>query len=317
MGHGLDICIFCEPQQGATYDDLRRLALRTEECGFDGFFRSDHYLHMGSVDGLPGPTDAWTTLAGLAVETSRVRLGTLVSPATFRQPGPLAIAVATIDAMSGGRVDLGLGAGWYEAEHATYGIAFPAVGERFDILEEQLAIITGMWRTPDGELFSYEGAHYRVADSPARPKPLRPGGPTIIVGGQGTRRTPELAARYAGEFNSFTSVGKAAVAFDRVRAASERVGRAASGRKPIRFSATGTIFCGRTEAEAAQRANQAGANIDKARSDGFYGTPEQIAERVNAYREIGASRLFLQLPDLHDVDHVDAIARVLPLVFGT
>ncbi len=314
MDQGMDICIFNEPQQGATYDDLRRLALRTEECGFDGFFRSDHYLHMGSVDGRPGPTDAWTTLAGLAVETSRVRLGTLVSPATFREPGPLAITVATIDAMSGGRVDLGLGAGWYEAEHTAYGIPFPPVGERFDILEEQLAIITGMWGTPEGELFSYEGAHYRVTNSPARPKPVNDGGPTIIVGGQGPRRTPELAARYAGEFNSFTSVGEAAVAFDRVRAAAERVGRAASGLDPIRFSATGTIFCGRTDAEAAQRADRAGANVDRARANGFYGTPEQIAERVNAYREIGASRLFLQLPDLHDVEHVDAIAEILPLV---
>jgi alkanesulfonate monooxygenase SsuD/methylene tetrahydromethanopterin reductase-like flavin-dependent oxidoreductase (luciferase family) len=266
------------------------------------------------VDGLPGPTDAWTTLAGLAVETSRVRLGTLVSPVTFRQPGPLAITVATIDAMSGGRVDLGLGAGWFEAEHAAYGIPFPPVGERFDILGEQLAIITGMWGTPEGDLFTYDGAHYQVTSSPARPKPFRPGGPTIIVGGQGTRRTPELAARYAGEFNSFTSVDKAEVAFERVRAASERVGRAASGREPIRFSATGTIFCGRTDAEAAGRASRAGANVDRARSNGFYGTPEQIAERIRAYREIGASRLFLQLPDLQDVDHVDTIAQALPLI---
>jgi alkanesulfonate monooxygenase len=269
---------------------------------------------MGSVDGLPGPTDAWITLAGLAVETSRVRLGTLVSPATFRQPGSLAIAVATVDAMSSGRVDLGLGAGWYAAEHTAYGIAFPEVAERFDILEEQLAIITGMWGTPEGGLFSYRGAHYRVIDSPARPKPVQKSGPTVIVGGTGARRTPELAARYAGEFNSFTSVEEAAVAFERVRRASERVDRAASGRDPIRFSATGTICCGRTESAAADRAQRSGADVDRLRSNGFYGTAEQIAERVNAYREIGASRLFLQVPELHDVDHVDAIAEVLPLI---
>src|SRR5262245_22053158 len=186
----MELCIFKEPQQGATYDDLRRLALRTEECGFDGFFRSDHYLHMGRAHGLPGPTDAWIVLAGLAVETSRVRLGTLVSPATFRHPGALAIAVATVDAMSGGRVDLGLGAGWYEVGHAAYGLAFPDVAERFDVLEEQLAIITGMWATPIEERFSFEGKHYRVSDSPARPKPVQKSGPTVIVGGHGKRRTP-------------------------------------------------------------------------------------------------------------------------------
>jgi len=310
----MELCIFTEPQQGADYHDLLRLARRTEECGFDGFFRSDHYLHMGRTDGLPGPTDAWVTLAGLAVETSRVRLGTLVSPATFRLPGALAIAVATVDVMSGGRVDLGLGAGWYAEEHAAYGIEFPDVTERFDVLEEQLAIITGLWGTADGETFNFDGAHYRVTDSPARPKPVQKGGPTIIVGGHGKRRTPELAARYAGEFNSFTSVAEAAVAFDRVRAASERVGRGADGREPIRFSATGTTCCGPTEAAALERAERYGANVDRLRASGFYGTPEQIAERIAEYARIGASRVFLQLPELHDVDHVDAIAEVLPLV---
>jgi F420-dependent oxidoreductase-like protein len=310
----MELCIFTEPQQGASYHDLLRLARRTEECGFDGFFRSDHYLHMGRTDGLPGPTDAWITLAGLAVETSRVRLGTLVSPATFRLPGALAIAVATVDAMSGGRVDLGLGAGWYAEEHAAYGIPFPGVTERFDVLEEQLAIVTGLFGTPDGETFSFDGSHYQVTDSPARPKPVQKDGPTVIVGGQGKRRTPELAARYAGEFNSFTAVGDAAIAFDRVRAACESVGREAAGREPIRFSATGTICCGATEAAAAERAQRYGANVDRLRANGFYGTPEQIAERVAEYGRVGASRLFLQMPDLRDVGHVDAIAEVLPLV---
>jgi F420-dependent oxidoreductase-like protein len=310
----MDVCIFNEPQQGGTYADQLRLARRTEECGFDGFFRSDHYLHMGSTDGLPGPTDAWTTIAGLAVETSRVRLGTLVSPATFRHPGALAIAVATVDAMSGGRVELGLGAGWYEAEHAAYGLAFPDVADRFDILEEQLAIITGLWATPVDERFSFEGKHYQLTDSPGRPKPVQESGPTVIVGGQGPRRTPELAARYAGDFNSFSSVEVAAAAFDRVRAACDRVGRAASGQPPIRFSATGTICCGPTEREALDRAARYGANVDRLRANGFFGTPKQIAERIDAYRQIGASRVFLQLPQLHDVDHVDAIAEVLPLL---
>ena len=193
--------IFTEPQQGASYQTLRSVALAAEELGFDAFFRSDHYLKMGSVSGLPGPTDAWATLAALAVETSRIRLGTLVTPATFRLPGPLAITVAQVDQMSGGRIELGLGAGWYEAEHTAYGIPFPPLGERFDILTEQLEIITGLWDTADGETFSFSGAHYQLSDSPALPKPAQRPRPPVILGGAGARRTPRLAARFADEFN--------------------------------------------------------------------------------------------------------------------
>src|SRR5664280_1958032 len=152
--------IFTEPQQGATYDALVVVAKATEDLGFDAFFRSDHYLRIGDGDGLPGPTDAWVTLAGIARETSRIRLGTLVTSATFRLPGPLAISVAEVDAMSGGRVELGLGAGWYEAEHTAYGIPFPPLGERFERLEEQLAVITGLWATPAGERFDFAGTRY-------------------------------------------------------------------------------------------------------------------------------------------------------------
>ncbi|MBN2621795.1 MAG: LLM class flavin-dependent oxidoreductase, partial [Acidimicrobiales bacterium] len=159
--------IFTEPQQGATYDDLLAVARETEALGFDAFFRSDHYLTMAAGSGEPGPTDAWITLAGLARETERIRLGTLVTAGTFRLPGPLAIAVAQVDAMSGGRVELGLGTGWFEQEHTAYGIPFPPLGERFDRLEEQLAIVTGLWQAPGGERFSFDGAHYRLADSPA------------------------------------------------------------------------------------------------------------------------------------------------------
>src|SRR5438094_2436447 len=146
----MQLRIFTEPQLGASYLDQLRVATAAEQLGFDAFFRSDHYLTMGKSSGLPGPTDAWLTLAALARETSRVRLGTLVSSATFRLPGPLAISVAQVDAMSGGRVELGLGAGWYEAEHRAYGIPFPPTRERFDRLAEQLAVITGLWATPDG-----------------------------------------------------------------------------------------------------------------------------------------------------------------------
>ncbi len=189
-----------EPQQGATYDDLLAVARTAEELGFGAFIRSDHYLAM-DTDGLPGPTDAWVTLAGLARDTSTIRLGTLMTCATFRLPGPLAIAVAQVDQMSGGRVDFGFGAGWFGAEHTAYGIPFPDTKERFDRYEEQLAILTGLWRTPEGERFSHDGQHYQLTDSPALPKPLQDGGPPVIIGGMGKRRTPELAAKYADEFN--------------------------------------------------------------------------------------------------------------------
>src|SRR5215207_4859022 len=196
-----DLRIFTEPQQGATYDDLLAVAQRAESLGFGAFFRSDHYLVMGDGDGLPGPTDAWITLAGLARDTSTIRLGTLVTSATFRLPGPLAIAVAGVDQMSNGRVEFGFGAGWFEQEHTAYGIPFPPVGERFDNLEEQLAVVHGLWNTPVGETFSYDGRRWQLGGSPALPKPVQSGGPPIIIGGHGTKRTPALAARYAAEFN--------------------------------------------------------------------------------------------------------------------
>src|ERR1700722_7475549 len=163
--------IFTEPQQGADYGTLLSVAQATEQLGFDAFFRSDHYLSMGGP-GLPGPTDAWITLAGLARQTSRIRLGTLMSPVTFRLPGPLAITVAQVDQMSGGRVELGLGTGWFDAEHTAYGIPFPPTAERFGRLEEQLEIITGLWETPEGKRFSFSGSHYQLDGSPALPKPV-------------------------------------------------------------------------------------------------------------------------------------------------
>ena len=160
----MEYCVFVEPQFGATYDDLLASARTTERLGFTGFFRSDHYLTMMGFDGLPGPSDSWTTLAGLAREKERIRLGTLVSAATFRHPGVLAIQVAGVDAMSGGRVELGLGAGWYAAEHAAYGIPFP--DRRFGLLEESLAIVTGLWATPPGKTFDFAGEHYTLSGSP-------------------------------------------------------------------------------------------------------------------------------------------------------
>jgi F420-dependent oxidoreductase-like protein len=218
----MQLVVMIEPQFGASYDDQLRVARHAEELGFDGLFRSDHFLTTHSDPGLPGPTDAWTTLAGLAVHTSRLRLGTVMTSATFRLPGPLAITVAEVDQMSGGRVEFGLGAGWFEREHEAYGIPFPPVRERFDRLEEQLAIITGLWRTPIGERFDFHGHCYELRDSPAIPKPEQSPGPPVIVGGHGKRRTPELAARYADEFNvPFSSLEFTRECFDRVARACE------------------------------------------------------------------------------------------------
>ncbi len=245
---GMHLRIFTEPQQGADYATLLRLAQAAEELGFDGFFRSDHYLKMGSVDGLPGPTDAWITLAGLAVQTKRIRLGTLVSPATFRYPGPLAISVAQVDQMSGGRVEFGLGTGWFDTEHTAYGIPFPGLGERFDIFEEQLAIITGLWTTPAGETYSFQGKHYTVADSPGLPKPLQQPKPPIVIGGGGQKRTPRLAAAYADDYNAaFDSVKGTQAAFERVRAAVAAASRPADS---MVYSTAQTTVCGRDENEA-------------------------------------------------------------------
>ena len=298
--------VFVEPQQGATYDTVLAMAQVVEEEGFDAFFRSDHYLAMGGVDGLPGPTDAWVTLAGLARDTSRVRLGTLVSPATFRLPGPLAIMVAQVDAMSGGRVELGLGAGWYEEEHTAYGIPFPATAERFDRLEEQLAVVTGLWRTPPGEKFSFAGTYHALRDSPALPKPAQEPNPPLIVGGTGKRRTPELAARFADELNVFAGPEQASAQYATAQRACEAVGR---DPETLRLSATLTVCCGSDDAEVWRRAAAMGSSVERVRREGAAGTPEEVAEQLAGWREAGASTLYLQVLDLEDLDHVRLIAR--------
>jgi F420-dependent oxidoreductase-like protein len=298
------LVIFIEPQIGASFADQLRVAQYAEDLGFDGFFRSDHFLTMGSSSGLPGPTDAWTTLSAIGDRTSRLRLGTLVTSATFRLPGLLAIAVAQADQMSNGRMELGLGAGWYEAEHTAYGIPFPPVAERFDRLEEQLAIVTGLWRTPAGQRFSFDGKHYRLADSPALPKPVQAGGPPVIVGGSGPRRTPALAARYAHEFNvPFGSLEQTAMMYRRVTDACAAIGRDA----PPVFSAAQTVACGRTDAEARTRAAKMRATPP------LFGTPAEVVDQIGAFAELGAGRMFLQVLDLADLDHLDVIAaNVLP-----
>jgi F420-dependent oxidoreductase-like protein len=305
--------IFTEPQQGADYQTLRRVALSAEELGFDAFFRSDHYLKMGGVSGLPGPTDSWATLAGLAVETSRIRLGTLMTAATFRLPGPLAITVAQVDQMSDGRIEFGLGTGWFDAEHRAYGIPFPSLAERFDRLEEQLAIITGLWGTPEGQTFSFDGTNYQVSDSPGLPKPAQRPRPPVLIGGWGTRRTPRLAARFADEFNmAFGSVQDSAAGFERVREACE-----AAGRNPasMTYSVAQTVCCGKDDAEFRRRAAAIGRDPDDMRIRGIGGTPGEVAAKIAEFAETGAERVYLQVLDLHDLDHLELIASdVLPQV---
>jgi F420-dependent oxidoreductase-like protein len=301
----VELRIMTEPQMGATYDDLLAVARRTEETGFDAFFRSDHYLTMGG-DGLPGPTDAWVTLAGLARETSRIRLGTLMTAATFRLPGPLAISVAQVDQMSGGRVEFGIGAGWFEAEHTAYGIPFPSVGERFDRYEEQVAIVSGLWNTPPGETFDFDGTHYRLAESPALPKPVQSGGIPIIVGGAGKKRTPRLAARYAAEFNvPFASAEDNARLFDGVRAACAEEGRDPSS---LVYSSALVLCVGKDEAELARRAAAIGREVDELRAHGVAGTPSEAVDILGRYAEAGAQRCYLQVLDLSDLDHLDLVA---------
>jgi F420-dependent oxidoreductase-like protein len=303
--------IFTEPQQGASYDTLLAVARETEELGFDAFFRSDHFLRIGDGAGQPGPTDAWVTLAGLARETTRIRLGTLVTSATFRLPGPLAVSVAQVDAMSGGRVELGIGAGWFEAEHDAYGIPFPPVGERFDRLEEQLAVITGLWDTPVGGRFSFSGRHYRISDSPALPKPVQEPHPPVIIGGGGPRRTPALAARFADEYNlPFQSEEDFAAAVQRVRLACEAAGRDPAG---LVYSAAVTVCCGADEAEFVRRAAAIGREPGELRKQAAGGTPAEVAARLESFRAAGAARLYLQILDLDDLDHLRLIAaEVVP-----
>ncbi|MEU6891097.1 LLM class F420-dependent oxidoreductase [Streptomyces sp. NPDC046557] len=299
----MDLRIFTEPQQGASYETLLQVARATEELGFDAFFRSDHYVRMGSGDGLPGPTDAWITLAGLARETKRIRLGTLMTAGTFRLPGVLAIQVAQVDQMSGGRVELGLGAGWFEEEHKAYGIPFPA--DRMARLEEQLAIVTGLWATRPGDTFDYRGVHYQVENSPALPKPAQSKVP-VLIGGHGAKRTPRLAARYADEFNMpFASIADSERQFGRVREAARE-----AGRKPedLVYSNALVVCVGKDDAEVARRAAAIGRDVDELKANGLAGSPAEVVERIGAYGAIGSSRVYLQLLDLHDLDHLELIS---------
>lgn len=304
----MELRIFTEPQQGARYEDLLRVARCAEDAGYGAFFRSDHFLRMGSTDGRPGPTDAWTTLAGLARDTSTIRLGTLMTAATFRNPGPLAVSVAQVDDMSGGRVEFGLGSGWYAEEHEAYGLPFPSLRERFDRYSEQLEIITGLWETPESETFSFSGEHYRLTDSPALPKPRQRPRPPVLIGGGGTRRTPALAARFADEFNlPFVDAATAAAQFARVDEAARQRGREPS---EIAHSVALVVAVGRDDAEVRRRAAAIGRDADELRANGLAGTPAEVLDRIADWRErTGISRIYLQLLDLSDLDEVELVAH--------
>ena len=309
----MELRIFTEPQQGASYEDLLAVARVSEAAGFTGFFRSDHYLKMGDVSGLPGPTHAWVTLAGLARDTTTIRLGTLVSPASFYQPGPLAIAVAQVDNMSGGRIEFGFGAGWYDAEHSAYGLEFPPLGERFDRYEEYLEQIHGLWSTPEGETYSNEGRFHTFVDSPALPKPTQKPGPPIIIGGRGAKRTPALVARFAADFNlPFTPLDQIAPAIERVDAACVEAGRNPA---EVVKSAALVLCAGGSEAEVKRRAEAIGRAPDELRTNGAAGTVDEVVATLAAYAEAGIQRMYLQVLDLGDLDHVSMVGSdVIPAV---
>ena len=308
----MDLRIFIEPQQGASYEDQLSMAQLAERLGFDAFFRSDHYLVMGDGDGLPGPTDSWVTLGAIARETSTIRLGTLVTAATFRHPGILAISVAQVDAMSNGRIELGLGTGWFEEEHKAYGVPFPSTQERFDLLTEQLEVITGLWQTPVGERFNYSGTHVQLSDSPALPKPVQTPLP-IIIGGSGPKRTKALAARFGAEYNvPFESIDDTAAAFERVRSAIAESGRASDS---IIYSAAQVVCVGVDEDEFVRRAAAIGREPHELRENGLAGTVDEVVAKARAFGELGATRIYLQVLDLADHAHVELIAaRIMPLL---
>ena len=306
MADGVTLRVMTEPQEGATYDDLLRVARATEDLGFDAFFRSDHLQRIGAGDPGPGSTEAWVTLAGLARETSRIRLGPMVSSATFRHPGMLALTVATVDAMSGGRVEVGLGSGWYETEHRAFGLDFPPVAERFDVLTEQLEVLTGLWHSAPGTTYSFSGRHHVLTDNPVLPRPVQQPHPPVVVGGKGKRRTPELAARFADEYNvPFDTVEVIAACFDRARAACADAGRDPS---TLVLSAAQTLAVGRDDAEVRRRAAAIGEAPEDLRVEGMGGTVAEVVDKIGRLADLGATRVYLQVLDLGDLEHLELVA---------
>jgi F420-dependent oxidoreductase-like protein len=301
------IRVLMEPRHGARYSEILALAQATEQAGFDAFFRSDHLMGVDPTDRSYRPTDSWTTLGGLARDTGRVRLGTLVTAATYRQPGLLAAIVASVDEMSGGRIELGIGTGWYEREHAAFGLPFPPMKERFDRLEEELAIITGLWLAGD-QNFSFDGRYYRIDNNQSPPQVTQRPHPPIIVGGAGPKRTPAIAARFATEFNAaLSSVEQARARFGVFAAACEAIGRDPD---TVRKSGFIPVAIGSSQAEAERRAEIVGSS--RIRESMLIGPPALLADRIADLAKVGADTVYLHIFDIHDLDHIALIgAEVL------
>jgi len=299
--------IFTEPQQGASYDQLLAVARTAEECGFDAFFRSDHYLKMGSASGLPEYTDAWTTLAGLARDTDRIRLGTLVTPVTFRAVGSFPAIVTQVDHMSGGRVEVGLGAGWYEAEHDAYGLPFPPPVARYDLLEDQLSILHGVWSAQPSETFEHRGKTCKVSLSADSLRPAQSPHPPIIMGGRGGTRNARLAATFADEFNTpFVPKEQMKSTHDAVRKACETAGR---DPESLVWSVALVLCCGSSEKEVGRRAAAIDREVGELRQNGLAGSPQEVIDKPGAYADAGAQRFYLQVLDLSDLDHLRLVAE--------
>ena len=307
----MSLRIFTEPQQGASYEQLLAVAHTAQECGFAAFFRSDHVLKMGSATGLPACTDAWVTLAGLARDTNTIRLGTMVTPVTLRPVGTFTVVAAQVDHMSAGRLEIGLGAGWFEAEHQAFGVPFPALGTRYDLLEDQLAILHGTWSASPGSTFELSGRTCAVHIDADTVRPLQRPHPPIVLGGQGGPRSARLAATYADEYNSsFVPAETMRAVHDRVRRACERAERDPS---TIVYSAGQVLCCGRTEAEVATRAGAIGREVAELRQNGLAGSPAEVLEKLGHLADHGADRFYLQVLDLSDLDHLRLVAEeVLP-----
>jgi F420-dependent oxidoreductase-like protein len=305
----MSLRIFTEPQQGATYDQLLAVAETAEECGFGAFFRSDHVLKMGDGSGTPTVTDAWITLAGLARETSTIRLGTLVTPVTFRGVGSLAVILGQVDHMSGGRIEVGLGAGWYDAEHQAFGLTFPETGERMDRLDDQLSILHGVWSTPPGETFELAGATTSVGIDADSVRPLQRPHPPLILGGQAKARSASLAVAYADEYNAaFHSADDTRAVHDRIRQACEKAGRDPSS---LVYSAAQIVCCGETEADIERRAAAIGRDPAELRKNGLAGSPQEILDKLATFAGAGVERFYLQVLDLTDLDHLRLIGEAV------
>lgn len=305
----VDLRIFTEPQLGTTYDQLRRHALVAEQAGFSGWFTSDHLLTMGGAGPEPGPTDAWTTLAGLARDTTTIRLGTLVTPATFRWPGHFAVQLAQVDQMSDGRIEVGIGSGWYRDEHTAMGIPFPDTGDRVDARDEYVEILHGLWSTPEGEQFSHDGDRFQLVDNHALPRAAQDPHPPLIIGGSGRERTPRIAARFADEYNGvFFEPDEFAEMRSVVAAACEDEGRDPGD---LVWSNAQRCVVGVDDADFVRRAEAIGNDPDELRDSGVCGTPDEARARLDALAEAGCERVYLQTIDVTDLAHLELLATEL------